>query len=163
MRRRGSLLLVAAVIVAADRISKAAIDALPLDSLPYEIVGSLVRIVHGENRGGLFGLLQGSAPLLAALSVGVIALLFAAHERERAARVTLLTVAIGALSGGAIGNLIDRVAYGYVLDFLDIGVGAARFWTFNVADAAITCGILLMLADALIPSASRSAGSKTKR
>lgn len=152
MRRRAGLLLIAAIVVLADRISKTAIDALAPGAAPREIFGSLVRIARGENRGGLFGLLQGSAPLLAALSVGVIALLILAHERERTARLSLLTVAIGALAGGAIGNLVDRVAYGYVLDFIDIGIGTARFWTFNLADAAITLGILLLLADALLPA-----------
>jgi signal peptidase II len=151
MRRRLALLAIAVSVAGADRLSKDAIHAASNVALPVELLGTWVRLVHGENRGGLFGLLQGSAPLLAALSVGVIALLLTLHERERAASVTLLTISIGALAGGAIGNLIDRVQYGYVLDFIDIGVGDLRFWTFNIADAAITAGILLILSDALLP------------
>jgi len=152
MRRRLALLSIAVVFAGADRLSKDAIHAASNGALPVELLGTWVRLVHGENRGGLFGLLQGSAPLLAALSVGVIALLLTLHERERATGVTLLTISIGALAGGAIGNLVDRVQYGYVLDFIDIGVGDLRFWTFNIADAAITAGILLILADALLPA-----------
>ena len=84
--------------------------------------------------------------------IGVIVLLVFVHERERASRVTLMTIALGTLAGGAIGNLVDRLHYGYVLDFIDIGIGNLRFWTFNLADAGITTGILLLLADAILPA-----------
>jgi signal peptidase II len=121
---------------------------------PYQLVGSYLQIIRGENRGGLFGILQGSAPLLALLSVGVILALVIYHERERLPRVSPLTVGIGLLIGGAIGNLIDRVAFGYVLDFIDVGVGSLRFWTFNIADAGISLGIVILLVDTLWRSRS---------
>ena len=75
MRRRLALLSIAVAVAGADRLSKDAIHAASNGALPVELLGTWVRLVHGENRGGLFGLLQGSAPLLAALSIGVIALL----------------------------------------------------------------------------------------
>jgi signal peptidase II len=53
------------------------------------------------------------------------------------------------LIGGALGNLLDRITMGYVLDFIDLGVGSLRFWTFNVADMGISFGILIMLLAAL--------------
>jgi len=53
------------------------------------------------------------------------------------------------LIGGALGNLLDRITMGYVLDFIDLGVGTLRFWTFNVADMGISLGILIMLLAAL--------------
>lgn len=149
MRRRATLGGIAAVVLIADRLTKGAVAVGLSGTTRIDVVGDWVRLVHGENRGGLFGVLQGSAPLLALLSIGVIALLVAAHEREHATQPTILTLAIGALAGGALGNLVDRLQFGYVLDFIDIGVGAVRFWTFNVADAAITGGILLLLIDAL--------------
>jgi signal peptidase II len=68
--------------------------------------------------------------------------------------VSPLTVGIGLLIGGAIGNLIDRVAFGYVLDFIDVGVGSLRFWTFNIADAGISLGIVILLVDTLWRSRS---------
>jgi signal peptidase II len=61
---------------------------------------------------------------------------------------------VGLLAGGAIGNLIDRLAFGYVLDFIDIGVGSLRFWTFNIADAGISLGIVILLVDTLWRSRS---------
>jgi len=121
---------------------------------PYPLLGSYLQVIRGENRGGLFGILQGSAPLLALLSVGVILTLVIYHERERLPRVSPITVGVGLLIGGAIGNLIDRVAFGYVLDFIDVGVGSLRFWTFNIADAGISLGIVILLVDTLWRSRS---------
>ena len=151
MKRRLALVAIALSVVGADRLSKQLIDDMSRETLPVDLLGTWVRLVYGENHGGLFGLAQGSAPLLAALSVGVIVLLVFVHERVRASRVTLMTIALGTLAGGAIGNLVDRLHYGYVLDFIDVGVGTLRFWTFNLADAGITTGILLLLADAILP------------
>ena len=151
--RRVTLGLIALGVIAVDRGSKMVVDGMDL-AAPYQLVGSYLQIIRGENRGGLFGILQGSAPLLALLSVGVILALVIYHERERLPRVSPLTVGIGLLIGGAIGNLIDRVAFGYVLDFIDVGVGSLRFWTFNIADAGISLGIVILLVDTLWRSRS---------
>jgi len=151
--RRATLGLIALGVIAVDRGSKMVVDGMDL-AAPYQLVGSYLQIIRGENRGGLFGILQGSAPLLALLSVGVILALVIYHERERLPRVSPLTVGVGLLIGGAIGNLIDRVAFGYVLDFIDVGVGSLRFWTFNIADAGISLGIVILLVDTLWRSRS---------
>ena len=123
-------------------------------AVPHQLIGSFLQIIRGENSGGLFGIVQGSAPLLALLSIGVIVALVIYHERERLPQVTPLTVGVGLLIGGAIGNLIDRLAFGYVLDFIDVGVGTLRFWTFNLADAGISFGIVILLVDTLWRSRS---------
>lgn len=146
--RRVALAIIALSITGLDRVTKVVVDSMEL-AAPYQLVGSFVQIIRGENRGGLFGLLQGSAPVLAGLSVGVIGVLIIFHERERRERVTPLTLGVGLLIGGAVGNLVDRAAFGYVLDFIDIGVDSLRFWTFNVADAGISVGIMILLADTL--------------
>ena len=151
--RRATLGLIALGVIAVDRGSKMLVDGMDL-AAPYQLVGSYLQVIRGENRGGLFGILQGSAPLLALLSIGVILALLIYHERERLPQVTPLTVGVGLLAGGAIGNLIDRVAFGYVLDFIDVGVGSLRFWTFNIADAGISLGIVILLVDILWRSRS---------
>jgi len=151
--RRATLALIALVLIAADRGSKMLVDGADL-GMPQQLIGSFVQIIRGENRGGLFGIVQGSAPLLAALSIGVIVALVIFHERERLPQVTPLTVGVGLLIGGAIGNLIDRLIFGYVLDFIDVGIGSLRFWTFNIADAGISVGILILFVDALWRSRS---------
>jgi len=67
-------------------------------------------------------------------------------------RSLTLSVALGLLLGGAIGNLSDRLRHGFVLDFVDAGVGGLRWYTFNVADAAISGALLLLVLIALRPS-----------
>lgn len=151
--RRATLALIALALIAADRVSKMLVNGMDL-AVPHQLIGSLLQIIRGENSGGLFGIVQGSAPLLAALSIGVIVALVIYHERERLPRVTPLTVGVGLLIGGAISNLIDRLAFGYVLDFIDVGVGTLRFWTFNIADAGISFGIVILLVDTLWRSRS---------
>lgn len=147
--RRAAFGLTALTVLVVDRSSKEWIASLLSTGSPIELLGSSVRLIRSENRGGLFGLFQGSAPLLALLSIGVILLLIFLHEREGGSRPSLMTLTTGLLVGGAIGNLFDRLANGFVFDFIDLGVGSVRFWTFNVADMAISLGILLLLVQSL--------------
>lgn len=147
--RRALVVGVASFVFLLDRISKSVLPDLLSEGSPREIIGSSLQLIRSENRGGLFGLFQGSAPLLALLSLGVVVALLVLHEREGERRPSLLTLATGLLIGGALGNLFDRITMGYVLDFIDLGVGTLRFWTFNVADMGISLGILIMLLAAL--------------
>jgi len=149
--RRATLAGIALALIGVDRGVKMLVDSMDL-SVPHQIIRSFVQIIRGENRGGLFGIVQGSAPLLAVLSIGVIIALVVYHEREHVSQATLLTVGVGLLIGGAVGNLIDRLAFGYVLDFIDVGIGSLRFWTFNIADAGISVGILILLIDTALQS-----------
>jgi signal peptidase II len=88
-----------------------------------------------------------------AFLVLILALVFY-HEREGVRHVSPLTIGVGLLIGGAIGNFIDRMAFGYVLDFVDVGVGSLRFWTFNIADAGISLGIVILFIDTVWRSRS---------
>lgn len=147
--RRALVVGVASLVFLLDRFSKSVLSDLLSEGSPREIIGSTLQLIRSENRGGLFGLFQGSAPFLALLSLGVVAALLVVHEREGERRPSALTFATGLLIGGALGNLLDRITMGYVLDFIDLGLGSLRFWTFNVADMGISFGILIMLLAAL--------------
>jgi signal peptidase II len=111
---------------------------------PVDIVGNWLRIDLIHNKGGLFGILQGSAPVFAVVTVVVVGVLVAL-EIGSGWRSWLVTLTLGLLLGGAIGNFIDRIQFGYVVDFADIGIGSWRFYTFNLADSAVTVSILLMI------------------
>ncbi len=139
----------AIVVVAIDQASKAWLTAQLAPGAGKVLVDGLLNIVHGQNSGILFGLLPQSAPAFAVVSLGVTALIVVYHWK--AGRGILATLALGLLLGGAIGNLIDRLVHGYVVDWIDMGIGTARFWTYNVADAAITTSILLLILMALVP------------
>ena len=138
------------VIVVADQLSKAWLTSFLAPGASVSVIGDWLRLVFSENRGGLFGLLQGSVLAFAAMSTLVIAGIVVYHGR--AGRDPYLSVTLGFLTGGAIGNLIDRLRYGYVIDFVDAGIGNVRWYTFNVADAAISTAIVLLLLLAVWPS-----------
>lgn len=137
----------AAIVALADQLTKAwVVQTFPQ---PTEVVGDLLRINIVRNTGGIFGLFGDSATLLAAASTVVIALIVLYQAREGTRQHWLLSVALGLLLGGAVGNLIDRLRLGYVVDFVDAGIGGFRWYTFNVADSAISISIVLLIGLAL--------------
>jgi signal peptidase II len=140
----------AAAVVVADQVTKTWLVSIlsPGESTP--VIDDLLRLVNSQNTGGLFGLLRGQAAPFAALSLIVMGLIVAYHARS--GRSPYLTLTLGLLLGGAIGNLVDRVRLGYVVDFVDAGIGSLRWYTFNVADASISFAILLLLAATIRPA-----------
>src|SRR5688500_4109761 len=136
-------------VVVLDQLSKAWIAGQLDPGEMMVVLGEWLRFVHGQNSGILFGLLPQSAPAFAIVSLGVTALIVVYHHR--AGRGIVTTLALGLLLGGAIGNLLDRRNHGYVIDWVDMGIGTIRFWTYNVADAAISTAIVLMIAMAIVP------------
>ncbi|MHB8399286.1 MAG: signal peptidase II [Candidatus Limnocylindrales bacterium] len=151
MRRPRWLLFVtlAVTIVVVDQLVKAAIAANYQVGVPVAVVGDFVRIDVSHNQGALFGLFQGSAVIFGVGSLAVIALIV--WYESRAGGSALVTLALGLLVGGAVGNLLDRLRLGYVVDFVDAGIGGWRWYTFNVADAAISTAIVLLVILALLP------------
>lgn len=144
---------IAAVIVALDQLTKAWVTSFLAPGQSVNVIGDLIRLVHGQNDGGLFGLLRGQALPFALVSLVVVGLIVAYHGRS--GRSSYLSITLGLLLGGAIGNLIDRIRLEHVVDFVDAGIGTLRWYTFNVADAAISFAILLLLAASIWPSVAR--------
>ena len=148
----------AAAILATDQLTKAWLTSFLTPGESVRVVGDYVRLVHGQNAGGLFGLFQGQALPFALVSFVVVALIVGYHARS--GRNPYLTLTLGLLLGGALGNLLDRLRLGYVVDFVDAGIGSLRWYTFNVADAAISFAILLLLAVSIWPSLARRVGAE---
>jgi signal peptidase II len=160
-RRRWALFLgLAAGVVILDQVSKLWVDAsfeiasrsIPAGQPggPTEIVGELVRIAKTYNDGAIFGVFEAIAPIMAVLSVLVIGAISWFEWRHGARSGWLVTIGLGLLLGGAIGNLIDRVRLGQVIDFVDMGIGGLRWYAWNVSDAAVFLGILVLLGAALL-------------
>jgi signal peptidase II len=144
-------LALAATVFVVDQVTKAMLVALlPAEGQRLAVVDDLVRLVNSHNSGALFGLFKDQALLFGLVSVGVVALIAWYHGTS--GRNTLLSIALGLLLGGALGNMLDRLRLGYVVDFVDIGIGDLRWYTFNVADSAISCAIVLLLLSAVLPS-----------
>jgi signal peptidase II len=140
----------AAAVVIADQLTKAWIASTLAPGASMSVVDDALRLVHGQNDGALFGLFRDNAGLFGLISVAVVGLIVAYHAR--AGRSPYLSVALGLLLGGALGNMTDRLRLGYVIDFVDAGIGSLRWYTFNVADAAISGAILMLVLLALRPS-----------
>ncbi len=146
----------AAAVFVADQVTKAALTGAlgPGESVP--VLGDLLRLVHGQNTGALFGLFRENAALFAVASVAVVGLIVWYQAKAGGSR--LISVALGLLLGGALGNFLDRVRFGYVVDFVDAGIGTLRWYTFNVADASISLAILILVLVAIRPGLAGPAG-----
>jgi signal peptidase II len=147
MGRSSILASVAGTIVVADQITKLiAVDFLGAAYVPHPVVGNALRLTLVYNPGAAFGLNLGpnSRWIFTALTFAALYLLWRLYL-ETAEGDRRRVIAISLVVGGALGNLIDRLrsARG-VVDFLDVGIGSARWPTFNVADMAVSCGAVLL-------------------
>jgi signal peptidase II len=138
------------LVLGLDQLTKAWLVAGLAPGHSLSVLGDWLRLVHGQNTGALFGLFRDSAAGFAVVSVVVIAAIL--WYESRAGGSGYLSLTLGLLLGGALGNLADRVRLGYVIDFVDAGIGTLRFWTFNVADASISLAIVLLLGASVWPS-----------
>jgi signal peptidase II len=133
---------IGAAVVAADQITKWLVaDRLgPGERLHrYDVLSDLLAIHYVENRGVAFGLFQGQAMIATVLAIVVLALLIRTYRRADAASWRMIG-GCGLIVGGAIGNIADRMRLGFVVDF----VAVSAWPKFNVADSAITIGVLLL-------------------
>jgi signal peptidase II len=148
---------VPAVVVLADQLTKFWIAATYPLGTELEIVPGLFRLVHTRNRGIAFGIFGASGPAVQLVLLIVVALIvaFVAWQLARAGNDGLAGVGLALVLGGAIGNIIDRVLRGEVVDFLDFYVvtgGHEHHWpAFNLADSAISVGACcVILAEILV-------------
>ena len=142
----------AASIIILDVLTKyLAVRYLMPQHIPHPIIGEFVRFTLAFNPGAAFSMSLGAYSRIVFGSFAFIALIILWRlYRASAATDTIRVLALGLAWGGAAGNLIDRflqqrdgVRNG-VVDFIDVGIGDVRFWTFNVADSAVTVGALLL-------------------
>lgn len=137
--------LTAAAFLLADQASKWLVRSELAVSDAVSILGSWVMLRHVHNAGAAFGLFPGNRIAFIFVSlVSVAAVIYLVSSGRYSVRGS--RVAFGMVLGGAIGNLIDRLWLGYVVDFLDVGIGAYRWPTFNVADIGVTVGVLYLAA-----------------
>lgn len=141
--RRSPILTTALTVVALDQATKLLVlERIPLHSR-IPLIDGLFAFTHVHNRGmafGLFNTVDGGwlRWVLVAVAIAAVAIIWS-YARQEAGR-TAVMLGFGAVLGGAIGNLIDRLRFGYVVDFVLAHWGPHEFPAFNVADAAITMG-----------------------
>jgi signal peptidase II len=138
-----ALIGIAATVIVIDQLTKVLIfSAIGPGRLAsrVEVVDGWVALEYTQNRGAAFGVLSGLVPILAVASFAILTILLLLYTRQ-ASPPHWQTGAIGLISGGALGNLLDRVRLGHVVDFLSLGP-----WpNFNIADSAITVGVLALI------------------
>ena len=140
---------VAALVILVDQVTK----ALILNNLPMHqsvnVIEGLFDITHIRNPGGAFGLMANMSAatrmfvflFLSSLAVGLLFYLYKKTPETH----SFLATGFAMIFGGAIGNLIDRIRFGNVVDFLDFYIGKYHWPAFNVADSAITIGIFIFV------------------
>jgi signal peptidase II len=135
-------LIVAALVVILDQLSKLWINA---NRPQIELLPGFLDLVFSRNYGALFGLIQGHTQVFIALGIAsVIAILVFLHYFPPA--TTVGTVSFALILGGAVGNLTDRIRLGYVIDFVSLHLRDLFRWpAFNVADTALTVGIVVLI------------------
>ncbi len=137
-------LWIVGIVVLLDQASKwLVMETMALgESIP--VLGSFFKLTYIHNPGAVFGLTLGGKVLhllfagAALVLVGVLLWRLPAAER-------LAAVGLALVLGGAIGNVVDRLRFGVVIDFLDFGVGSLRWWVFNLADSCVTTGAGLLI------------------
>lgn len=153
---RGLLFLgLAALVVLVDQVTKRLaedrLERAGVRSVPVPGVGDYLRLTYTQNRGAAFGVLQDQTTFFVLVGLVVIGVIAASYRYlpRSGFRVHL---ALGLQLGGAVGNLIDRVRQGYVVDFVDFGYKANWWPVFNVADSAIVIGVVLLAFNAFSSS-----------
>ncbi len=161
-RRRIAGLIAAVLVLAADQASKAwIVNGLHLPELGSVRLLPVLNLTWVENRGITFGLLNGAGgfgPVLLTL-VALVVVAALAVWLWRAERMAV-AAALGAVAGGAVGNVVDRLRLGYVVDFIHAHVGGWSWYVFNVADAAIVCGVTALVLDSMISRPARNSDSQ---
>lgn len=152
--RKVYYLLVSLALVVLDQWSKWLVEQRLADQGPFVVIPGLLNFVHVENTGVAFGMLAGHGDgdgwlTLSVLGMAALALVGYLFWRTPAEDRLMLT-SLALIMGGAVGNLIDRVANGAVTDFIDAYFRSYHWYTFNVADSAITIGISLMILHMLL-------------
>jgi len=151
-----TLLLLALVVFILDQLTKSWIAArVPFDPAhghkfgsDIEIIRGFFYLIHVGNTGAAWSMFSGQSVWLALLAAGtLLAIFFWRHALGLRARFT--QVCFGLLCGGVIGNLVDRLLHGHVIDFLDLHFGTYIYPTFNVADSGICVGVILYLIQSL--------------
>ncbi|MGB8258773.1 MAG: signal peptidase II [Terracidiphilus sp.] len=155
-RRLPWLLLLSAVVIFLDRETKNWVSAkIPLGG-GISVIPGVLRISHWLNEGAAFSLFADSASphtvrwALTAFSLAAAAAVLVVLVRL-GERFTLTTIALSLVLAGALGNVHDRIAYGSVVDFIEVHIFSYHFPDFNVADSSIVTGACLLLLDAVLP------------
>lgn len=159
-RRLPWLLLFSALVIAADQLTKMWVTAHIRIGGAIPVIDHILRITHWTNDGAAFSLFAGTASpekvrwALIAFTLVASLVIFAVLLRL-GNRITLATVALALILGGALGNVHDRIVYGSVIDFIEVHIINYHWPDFNVADSSVVTGACLLFLDSMLPRKKR--------
>lgn len=157
-------LWLSAVVIMLDQATKYLAGSLLDYGVPVPVLPFFnLTLVH--NPGAAFSFLAGASGWQRWFFIGialVVSVFIVGWVKRLSPRENWLAAALALILGGAIGNVIDRVMYGYVVDFIDLYYGAWHWPAFNIADSAITVGVAIMLIDSLLFSRETTSGAVGK-
>ena len=148
LRAHALYVLVGLALVAIDQWTKHAVEAFPgelLAAVPMAVLGGAFHITYARNTGGAFGIMSGETVSIVLLVISVVALGFIAWYYWMYRSSGWMRAAMTLIAAGAVGNLIDRLRLGYVVDFIDVDIGSYQWPFFNVADSAICTGAAMLV------------------
>lgn len=136
------IFIISFIILVIDIISKRLVIGSLMKSESISIIGDFFRITYAENTGVAFSLIEGYVDFIIIMTVIVIMMIFKYIKSNNIGKFE--EIGYSFILGGAIGNLLDRVIYGYVIDFLDFNIFGYDFPIFNIADSFIVIGVLIL-------------------
>lgn len=136
--------IISTVVIALDQITKILTKKNMFLGQSEEVLGDFLRYTYIQNPGMAFGIQIGNKTLFTIFSILASIVVFVYLIRTRGDQV-FVKLALALILGGAIGNLIDRVLYGAVVDFIDVGIGQMRWPVFNIADSAVSVGMVILV------------------
>ena len=158
-----SWIIVIAAAVVVDQVSKVLVIKFLKDLVSVEIIPGILRFTYVENRGAAFGMLSDNRWIFMIISTLAIVALVVYLWKFRPDSI-LACLALSMIVGGGIGNMIDRVALGYVVDFIDFcAFPSVWMWVFNIADSFVCVGAGLLILWLIISMVQESREQKIKR
>jgi len=159
-KKHGIFLMTLLLVVGLDQISKIYVSSVMYLHASHPVIDGFFNITYVRNPGAAFGFLANAAPMFRSLfliivSAAAIAMILWFLAKNKSAGM-LLTFALSLILGGAVGNLLDRIRFGSVVDFLDFYIASWHWPAFNVADSAISVGAVLLIAEMLRREKPRS-------
>ncbi|MFD1955173.1 signal peptidase II [Paenibacillus thailandensis] len=141
---------IALFVFIVDFVTKKLIAARLEIGEQISVIGNFFLITSHRNRGAAFGILQEQRAFFIVITVVIVAAIIWYMQSIRDNRRSVLFTGLGFVLGGAVGNFLDRLLYGEVVDFFQFNFGSYTFPIFNVADSAICCGVALIILDTLL-------------
>lgn len=134
------MVIISTIILLFDQIIK---SIMQISNVHFNIIGNLLRFNYYQNTGAAWSILQGKTTIL--IIISIIMLIFVYSMSFSYDESKMRDISFGLLYGGIVGNLIDRVFYGYVRDFIDVNIFGYNFPVFNIADMAIVIGVIILV------------------